>query len=62
MFLSPFALLDTWAVRAQQTACDNARVAATEVARRRVERAEVDDFLAALESMKAAPQPVAARG
>ncbi len=43
--LAPLAVLGRWAVAAQQDACRNARVAATESARRRLERAEVEHYL-----------------
>lgn len=56
--------LDT---RLAQRARRNAMVGATDCARRRVERAEVTEFLAALETARAAdavrvPAPRAARG
>ena len=43
--LAPLAVLGRWAAQAQQDACRNARVAATESARRRLERAEVEHYL-----------------
>lgn len=39
----------------QSRAVENARVASTELARRRVEREEVEIFLARLEALAAAP-------
>ena len=40
-------LLRRWAARSQEQALANARAAATECSRRRLERAEVDLYLAA---------------
>ena len=43
--LFPVALVTSWAVRTHQDACRNARGAATDAARRRLERAEVEQYL-----------------
>ena len=56
--LAPLAVLRRWATQAQQDACRNARVAATESARRRLQRAEVELYL---ESLRA-PVRVAGHG
>ena len=45
--LSPLAAVDRWAVGAQLHARRNAMVASTRLARRRAERVEVEQFLAA---------------
>ena len=44
-------LIDGWGRRAHEGAVDNARAAATEASRRRVEAAEVDDFLAGRQAL-----------
>ena len=46
-----------WATGSQQKALDNARAAAVECSRRRVERAEVDQALAELTATYAVPVP-----
>ena len=46
--LAPLAVLARWATQAQQDACRNARAAATESARLRLERAEVEHYLEGL--------------
>jgi len=45
--LSPLAAVDRWAVGAQHHARRNAMIASTRLARRRAERVEVEEFLAA---------------
>ena len=45
--MTPVSLLRRWAVTSNERALTNARAAATECSRRRVERAEVAQFLAA---------------
>lgn len=44
--LSPFAVVDRWAVGAQLHARRNAMIASTRLAQRRAERVEVEEFLA----------------
>ena len=51
---SPRGALDRWAVGAQLTARRNAMVAATQLAQRRAERLEVEEYLAA----RRAPAPL----
>ena len=43
--LAPLAVLRRWSAQTHQDACRNARVAATESGRRRLERAEVELYL-----------------
>ena len=51
--LSPFAAVDRWAVEAQLHARRNAMIASTRLARRRAERIEVEEFLAARAQLSA---------
>lgn len=45
-----------WQVHSQQHALRNARIASTALARRRVERAEVEEYLAALTEARTEPE------
>ncbi len=58
--LSPRGAVDRWAVAAQHTARRNAMVAATGLARRRAERHEVEEYLAA-RSAREAPRRAGGR-
>ncbi len=55
-------LLDLWAHASQQGACRNAMVATTELTRRRIERDEVEAYLASRAPVRTAqhPEPVEA--
>ncbi|MGH3361421.1 MAG: hypothetical protein ACRDOM_03090 [Nocardioides sp.] len=52
--------LNRWAVTSQQTSRRNAMLASTALTQRRIEQAEVEEFLASLAAP--ADQPVAAPG
>jgi hypothetical protein len=51
----------TWSVESQQVSRRNAMLAATQCAKRRVERQDVADYLAARKPAKAAPTDASVR-
>ena len=56
---TPWAQVETWSRRTQESAVENARVAAVECSRALVERIEVDLYLAELTARQKGPDSLA---